>query len=88
MLVTKSLTTISGFTADLMEDAVKHEYVDWAHAQHPEYDYFHSIVGVYGDNEFSCPAILTARAHAMMTSESVYLYHFTHVPEWSIFEIN
>ncbi|PIK57374.1 putative cholinesterase 1 [Apostichopus japonicus] len=87
-LVTKSLTTISGFTADLLEDAVKQEYVDWADAETPGYNYFHTIVSVYGDDEFSCPAILTARAHAMMTSQPVYLYHFTHVPEWSIFEIN
>lgn len=60
---------------------MKHEYVDWSRVEQPDYNYLRSIVDIYGDDEFSCPAILTARAHATMTSEPVYLYYFTHVPE-------
>lgn len=87
-LVPRSLTVISGYTSDLMEDAVKQQYIDWSNSDQEDHDYFEAIIQIYGDDEFSCPAIFTARAHTMMMSSPVYLYYMTHVPEWSIFEIN
>lgn len=65
-----------------MEDAVKQQYVDWSNSDQEDHDYFEAIIQIYGDDEFSCPAIFTARAHTMMTSSPVYLYYMTHVPEW------
>ncbi|XP_071839928.1 cholinesterase-like isoform X1 [Apostichopus japonicus] len=85
MLVTVSQTIYNPVRYEIVEDSIKQQYVDWAHWDDTNHDYFDTIVGISGDESFSCPCLKVARDRAMMTSHPVYLYFFTQVPTTSVF---
>ncbi|KAJ8036382.1 Acetylcholinesterase [Holothuria leucospilota] len=87
-LVIEGLKLYNPFVPKILEDAVKQEYVDWSQWDNDTYDFFDTINYMFGDEPFSCPSLKTARAHATMTSEPVFLYFMTQVPTWSVFEMN
>ncbi|PIK57375.1 putative cholinesterase 1 [Apostichopus japonicus] len=80
MLVTETQTRYNPVRYEIVEDSIKQQYVDWAHWDDPNHDYFDTMSRIYGDEAFSCPCLKTARDRAMMTSHPVYLYFFTQVP--------
>ncbi|XP_071826150.1 cholinesterase-like [Apostichopus japonicus] len=82
--VTRSLLINNGVSHVIVEDAVKQQYVPWEYADHEDFDYFETFNPIYGDEVFSCPSLVRARAHAMMTSGPVYLYFMTVVPTVSV----
>lgn len=85
-MVHSSLSLTSGpVVPTLIEDATKQEYVNWSQADNETFDYFETFNPIYGDDAFSCPSIKTARAHAMFTSEPVYIYFMTIVPSVSVY---
>ncbi|XP_071825867.1 acetylcholinesterase-like [Apostichopus japonicus] len=88
MLVTETQTRYNPVRYEIVEDSIKQQYVDWAHWDDPNHDYFDTMSRIYGDEAFSCPCLKTARDRAMMTSHPVYLYFFTQVPTTSVFAIN
>ncbi|KAJ8036380.1 Cholinesterase [Holothuria leucospilota] len=88
MMVLGALQANNPFVPELLEDAVKQEYVDWSQWDNQTSDYFDTIVPILGDEAFSCPSVKTARAHATMTSAPLFMYFMTQVPTWSIFEPN
>ncbi|KAJ8036045.1 Carboxylesterase 4A [Holothuria leucospilota] len=71
-----------------IEQEVLQQYVNLSYSDQEVHDYFETIVQIYGDAGFNCPSILTARAHANMTSLPVYMYYMTHAPKSSYFIIN
>ncbi|PIK48529.1 putative cholinesterase 1 [Apostichopus japonicus] len=78
--VTTSLLITNGASPKIVEDAVKQQYVPWEYADDEHLDYFEYFNPIYGDEAFSCPTVKTARAHAMMTSEPLFLYLMTIAP--------
>ncbi|PIK61045.1 putative cholinesterase 1 [Apostichopus japonicus] len=68
MLVTVSQTIYNPVRYEIVEDSIKQQYVDWAHWDDTNHDYFDTIVGISGDESFSCPCLKVARDRAMMTS--------------------
>lgn len=78
--MTTSLLVTNGVSPKIVEDAVKQQYVPWEYADDEDLDYFEYFNPIYGDEAFSCPTVKTARAHAMMTSEPLFLYLMTIAP--------
>ncbi|XP_071826178.1 cholinesterase-like isoform X2 [Apostichopus japonicus] len=83
--VTTSLLVTNGVSPKIVEDAVKQQYVPWEYADNEDFDYFEYFNPIYGDEAFSCPTVKTARAHAMMTSEPLFLYLMTIAPTVSTY---
>lgn len=73
------------FFNELMENAIKQEYVDWSQAENVSADYLDTFVELRTDQTYSCDAIETAKKHAMMELP-VYVYFLTQIPFNSVFE--
>ncbi|KAJ8036004.1 Acetylcholinesterase [Holothuria leucospilota] len=84
--MTNAIIQFTGkFTNDLIENAVKQEYVDWSQADNASADYFLTVLPIYGDTAFSCAVLDIIRAHSY-SKEPVFQYFFTHIPSMSYFE--
>ncbi|XP_022105571.1 cholinesterase 1-like [Acanthaster planci] len=75
----KLSTYIYSYTNDLILDAVRQQYVDWATADDPETNFFETFVSITTDEPFVCPTDAVARTYAK-TGADTYMYHMTHVP--------
>ncbi|XP_038079003.1 cholinesterase 1-like [Patiria miniata] len=76
---TKLGTYVYSYTNDLILNAVKQQYVDWATADDPDTNFFETFVRITTDEPFVCPTDAVARTYAA-AGEDTYLYHMTHVP--------
>lgn len=66
--------------------SIEQEYVDWSKADDPDSDYLKTLIAFTTDQTFACPTDMVARAH-VSNAANVYLYHMTHVPTTSVFNL-
>ncbi|XP_071941151.1 acetylcholinesterase-like [Antedon mediterranea] len=68
-------------------NAVEYQYLDWTTADDPTVSQLEGFVQMTTDQDFACPAIEVARAHAQR-GDRVFLYEMTHIPSMSVYTIN
>lgn len=66
---------LSPDSADILLDAVLHEYIDWTIADDPDADFFQAAVDAIGDVSIKCPMDSILRAH-VSAGDPVYKYVF------------
>ncbi|XP_071503328.1 acetylcholinesterase-like [Diadema antillarum] len=76
-----------GFVNDLVLKAMNQEYFNWTRVDNQEADYLESFVAEITDQTFVAPADALSRAYAERDAGDVYLYHMTHVPTVSVYQI-
>ncbi|XP_033099594.1 cholinesterase 1-like [Anneissia japonica] len=67
-------------------DAIEHQYLDWTTVDNNLTSHLDEFIQMTTDQDFACPAIDVARAHATRGNR-VYQYEMTHIPSMSVYTV-